>query len=98
VLTLAFDTATPRASCALVKDGELLGERESRAVAVLAAVDELLAESGLVPGDLDRIVCGVGPGSFTGIPRAAWRWPSICRWRASPLWRLWRRAQRACCP
>jgi len=67
VLTLALDTATPRASCALVKDGELLGERESRAVAVLASADELLAENGLAPGDLDRIVCGVGPGSFTGI-------------------------------
>jgi tRNA threonylcarbamoyladenosine biosynthesis protein TsaB len=67
VLTLAFDTATPRSSCALVGDGQLLGERESRAVAILAAADELLAENGLAPGDLDRIVCGTGPGSFTGI-------------------------------
>ncbi|MGD0273965.1 MAG: tRNA (adenosine(37)-N6)-threonylcarbamoyltransferase complex dimerization subunit type 1 TsaB [Gaiellaceae bacterium] len=67
MLTLALDTATPRASCALVRDGEVLGERESRAVAVLAAAEELLAENGLVPGDLDRIVCGTGPGSFTGI-------------------------------
>ena len=67
MLTLALDTATSRASCALIGDGELLGERESRAVAVLEAADELLAGSGLVPGDLDRIVCGTGPGSFTGI-------------------------------
>ncbi len=67
MLTLAFDTVTPRASCALVKDGELLGERESRAVAVLASADQLLTENGLAPGALDRIVCGVGPGSFTGI-------------------------------
>jgi tRNA threonylcarbamoyladenosine biosynthesis protein TsaB len=67
VLTLAFDTATPRSSCALVEDGELLGERETKAVAVLAAADALLAEGGFVAGDLDRIVCGTGPGSFTGI-------------------------------
>jgi tRNA threonylcarbamoyladenosine biosynthesis protein TsaB len=67
VLTLALDTATPRSSCALVRDGELLDERESRAIAVLAVAEELLAENGLVPGDLDRIVCGTGPGSFTGI-------------------------------
>jgi tRNA threonylcarbamoyladenosine biosynthesis protein TsaB len=67
VLTLALDTATPRSSCALVKDGEILGERETKAVAVLAAADALLNEGGLVVGDLDRIVCGTGPGSFTGI-------------------------------
>jgi tRNA threonylcarbamoyladenosine biosynthesis protein TsaB len=67
VLTLAFDTATPRSSCALLKDGELLGERETKAAAVLATADALLAEAGHAAGDLDRIVCGVGPGSFTGI-------------------------------
>lgn len=67
MLTLALDTATPRSSCALVEDGELLGERETKAVAVLAAADALLAEGGFVAGDLERIVCGTGPGSFTGI-------------------------------
>jgi tRNA threonylcarbamoyladenosine biosynthesis protein TsaB len=50
-----------------VEDGELLGERETKAVAVLAAAGALLAEGGFVVGDLDRIVCGTGPGSFTGI-------------------------------
>ncbi|MHB8060025.1 MAG: tRNA (adenosine(37)-N6)-threonylcarbamoyltransferase complex dimerization subunit type 1 TsaB [Gaiellaceae bacterium] len=67
MLTLALDTATPRSSCALVEDGELLGERETKAVAVLAAADALLAEAGRAAGDLERIVCGTGPGSFTGI-------------------------------
>ncbi len=67
MLTLALDTATPRSSCALVKDGKLLCERETKAVAVLAVADTLLAEAGFVTGDLDRIVCGTGPGSFTGI-------------------------------
>jgi tRNA threonylcarbamoyladenosine biosynthesis protein TsaB len=67
VLTLAFDTATPRSSVALVRDGELLGECETRAVAVLAEAERLLGEAGLAPGGLDRIACGVGPGSFTGI-------------------------------
>ena len=67
MLTLALDTATPRSSCALLEDGELLGERETKAAAVLAAAEALLDEAGFAAGDLERIVCGTGPGSFTGI-------------------------------
>jgi tRNA threonylcarbamoyladenosine biosynthesis protein TsaB len=67
MITLAFDTATPRASCALLRDGDLLGELETRAVAVLETANTILEENGLSVGALDRIVCGTGPGSFTGI-------------------------------
>jgi len=67
VLILAFDTATDVASTALVRDGALLGERRSRAVSVLADAHELLAAAGAEPGDLDALVVGTGPGSFTGI-------------------------------
>ena len=67
MLTLAFDTATDVATSALVRDGDVLGERSSRAVTVLADADELLREAGLVPAELDLLVVGVGPGSFTGV-------------------------------
>jgi tRNA threonylcarbamoyladenosine biosynthesis protein TsaB len=67
VLILAFDTATDVASTALVRDGETLGERRSRAVSVLADAHELLAAAGLEARDLDGLVVGTGPGSFTGI-------------------------------
>jgi tRNA threonylcarbamoyladenosine biosynthesis protein TsaB len=67
VLTLAFDTATSAATAALVRDGELLGERVSRAVRVLADADELLREAGVGQGDLTGLVVGTGPGSFTGL-------------------------------
>jgi tRNA threonylcarbamoyladenosine biosynthesis protein TsaB len=67
VLTLALDTATPRSSCALLEDGELFGERETKAAAVLATAEVLLDEAGFAAGDLERVVCGTGPGSFTGI-------------------------------
>jgi tRNA threonylcarbamoyladenosine biosynthesis protein TsaB len=67
MLTLAFDTATGVATSALVRDGEVLGERTGRAAEVLADADELLRTAGLSPRDLDRLAVGVGPGSFTGV-------------------------------
>jgi tRNA threonylcarbamoyladenosine biosynthesis protein TsaB len=67
VLLLAFDTATDAGSAALVRDGKVLGSRRSRAVRVLADAHELLAGAGLEPRDLDGLVVGTGPGSFTGV-------------------------------
>jgi tRNA threonylcarbamoyladenosine biosynthesis protein TsaB len=67
VLTLAFDTATSVATAALVRDGEVLGERASRAVRVLEDADELLREAGVKPSELGGLVVGTGPGSFTGL-------------------------------
>jgi tRNA threonylcarbamoyladenosine biosynthesis protein TsaB len=67
VLILAFDTATDVASTALVRDGDVLGERRSRAVSVLADAHELLAAAGAEPDALEGVVAGTGPGSFTGI-------------------------------
>jgi tRNA threonylcarbamoyladenosine biosynthesis protein TsaB len=67
VLTLAFDTATSVATAALVRDGVVLGERLSRPVAVLEAVDELLEEAGVAQRDLTALAVGTGPGSFTGL-------------------------------
>ena len=65
--TLAFDTATDVATVAIVRDGEVLGERRSRAVSVLADVDELLRSAGIGPAELGLLAVGVGPGSFTGV-------------------------------
>lgn len=66
-LTLAFDTATEYATSALVDDGELLGERVSRASALLADIDALVRQAGAHPRDLAGLAVGIGPGSFTGI-------------------------------
>jgi len=67
MLTLAFDTATGVATSALVDDGEVLGERVSRAQTLLEDVDALLRQGGAHPRDLDALAVGIGPGSFTGV-------------------------------
>lgn len=66
MLILAFDTATDEATSALVDGGEVLGERVSRARTLLTDLDALLRTAGRGPGEIDRVVVGTGPGSFTG--------------------------------
>ena len=67
MLTLAFDTATSVATSALLRDGDVLAERASRAVSVLADAEELLERAGAEPRELSLLVVGTGPGSFTGV-------------------------------
>jgi tRNA threonylcarbamoyladenosine biosynthesis protein TsaB len=67
VLILAFDTATDVATSALVWDGEVLGELTSRPVSVLEDVDALLRRGGVRDSQVEGIVVGTGPGSFTGL-------------------------------
>lgn len=65
MLVLAFDTATDVATSALLDDGEVLGERASVAKTLLEDVDALLRRASASPTDLDALVVGTGPGSFT---------------------------------
>ena len=67
MLILAFDTATDVATSALVDDGEVLGERVSRAQTLLEDVDALLRQGGAGPHSVDALAVGIGPGSFTGV-------------------------------
>jgi tRNA threonylcarbamoyladenosine biosynthesis protein TsaB len=63
----SFDTATSVTACSLVRDSAVLGSRHTQARSVLAAADELLLAAGIEPGELDALVVGTGPGSFTSI-------------------------------
>ena len=67
MLILAFDTATDRATSALVWDGEVLGELTSRPVTVLEDLDALLRRGGVRDSQVEGIAVGIGPGSFTGL-------------------------------
>lgn len=68
---LSFDPSTEFLSLALWHDGEvrvrecMAGQKHSELVLPLAG--ELLAEAGWKLAELDGIVFGQGPGSFTGL-------------------------------
>jgi tRNA threonylcarbamoyladenosine biosynthesis protein TsaB len=59
--TLAFDTATSAGAVCALASGERA--RRPNASQVLAAIDEIVDD----PRQVDRIVVGRGPGSFTSI-------------------------------
>lgn len=69
---LAIDTSTPRAALAVTAaDGHALvvapdpASRHGRAL--VPAIQALLAEAGVRLADLDGLVVGLGPGSYTGL-------------------------------
>lgn len=67
MLVVALDTATAVATTALVSDGELLGERVTVPIRVLEDLDALLQDAGAAADDIEALVVGTGPGSFTGV-------------------------------
>jgi tRNA threonylcarbamoyladenosine biosynthesis protein TsaB len=68
---LAIDTATESCTAALLIDGDIRERYEvaprGHAGLILPMVDSLLTEAGLAATDLDGLVLGQGPGSFTGV-------------------------------
>lgn len=71
-LRLALDTSGPVGSLALGLGGsvlarEVLGDRGTHAQLVLPALRNLLLQAGREVSDIDQIVVGSGPGSFTGV-------------------------------
>jgi len=72
MVTLALDTTTKTATCAVLSGGELAGQWTGDAAVSPAAqlprgVMEALAAAGRRPEDVDVLAVAVGPGSFTGL-------------------------------
>jgi len=75
--TLAFEGSTYGGSVALLSDSNVIAERtlvdagtpskDGREERVLPSVAECLDEAGIRVGDISRVVCGAGPGSFTSL-------------------------------
>jgi len=90
VRVLGVETATPLASSAVVDASGVLAERVLRGPMrhlewLAPAVDGMLRDAGLGPGDVEGIAVSVGPGGFTGLrigiaTAAAW-----ARARRTPL-------------
>jgi tRNA threonylcarbamoyladenosine biosynthesis protein TsaB len=69
---LAVETATAWQSVALLNDESVLARCDqdaagSHARSLLAAIDRLFSETGLLPTQLDGLAVSIGPGSFTGL-------------------------------
>jgi len=74
--TLALEGATYEGSVALLADSVVVAQRSIAAGEVapsrsgerlMPAVAECLAEAGVNRGEIVRIICGAGPGSFTSL-------------------------------
>ena len=69
-VVLALDASTSRATVALVRGREVLAAAETaggRDERLLPVIIELLGHAELGVGDVAGVVCGAGPGSFTGL-------------------------------
>lgn len=68
---LALDTATEACSVALLHNNQILAKDEvnprNHARRILPMIDETLAEAGITLAQVDALVFGRGPGSFTGV-------------------------------
>ena len=72
MITLVLEASTYAGSVALLDGRTLLGERSvamrgKEHEALMPAVAELLGECGRSAREIERVVCGAGPGSFTSL-------------------------------
>lgn len=72
MITLAIDTTSKTASCALTRDGRLLGVSTvdgilTHSETMLPMIEQLIKNLSLTVADVDIFAVTEGPGSFTGV-------------------------------
>ncbi|HEU5210371.1 MAG TPA: tRNA (adenosine(37)-N6)-threonylcarbamoyltransferase complex dimerization subunit type 1 TsaB [Longimicrobiales bacterium] len=87
---LAMDTATAPGGVALGRGPDVLvevslGIAERHSELLLPAIDFVLNAARVSMNDVDAIVCGAGPGSFTGVRIAAATAKGLAHVRGTPL-------------
>jgi tRNA threonylcarbamoyl adenosine modification protein YeaZ len=73
--TLIIDSATKVLYHALVKDDKVVAEaytngQNDHAKNIVSIVEKFLKDENITTDNLDKIVCGIGPGSYTGVRMA----------------------------
>lgn len=82
--SLILDSATKNLYCALIIDNEVVFEEyisgtNEHAKRVVDVVDKACKKANIKVLDLDEVICGIGPGSYTGVRMAV----TVCKMLAS---------------
>jgi tRNA threonylcarbamoyladenosine biosynthesis protein TsaB len=90
MITLALDASTYEGSVAVLDGSRLLGESDAAmrgrdAERLMPAVEAVLTRSGMALSQVDRLVCGAGPGSFTSLRIAGSLAKGLALGAAKPL-------------
>lgn len=90
MITLVIDASTYRGTVAVFRDRTLAASGQAamkgaHSEALMPAVADALSQAGVSVEQLDRVVCGEGPGSFTSLRIAGSIAKGICFGRGIPL-------------
>lgn len=72
MIRLAVDTSTMTQSVALERDGRVVAQRSvhrkaGHSTSIISSLEGVLADAEVDKNDVDVVLCGLGPGSFTGV-------------------------------
>ena len=88
---LAFDTSTETGSVCICREKTILDSicfsgQGRHSADLLSKINEIIDKQGLVIADIQGVVVGEGPGSFTGVRVAAATAKGLCHSLGIPLW------------
>ena len=91
MITLAIDASTYVGDVALLDDGRVIAElsvemKDPKVERLMPAVASMFAQSGHSTHDIERVVCGAGPGSFTSLRIAGGIAKGLCAGLGVPLY------------
>lgn len=91
MITLALDASTYRGTVALLDDARVIEQGEAamrgrESELLMPTIASTLERAGLAIGDVQRVVCGAGPGSFTSLRIAASIAKGLAVGRGIPLY------------